>query len=108
MRCDVVYSPLARDDLDEIWDYIALEQGVPAAAQAVVTAIVDRISQLSSFPLLGTPLAEDGLAERQYRYVLAKGYLAFYRRADRVIYVDRILHSRRDYMRALLGEVAEE
>ena len=43
----MVYSPLALDDLDGIWDYLAVDQGVPSAARAVVGAIVDRVSQLS-------------------------------------------------------------
>lgn len=27
--CEVVYSPLALQDLDDIWDYIAVEKTIP-------------------------------------------------------------------------------
>ena len=101
----MVYSPLALDDLDGIWDYLAVDQGVPSATRAVVGAIVDRVSQLSAFPLSGTPLVTPYTPESQYRYVVAKGYLAFYRVQEGIVYVDRVLHMRRDCVSALLGEV---
>jgi len=41
----------------------------------------------------------------EYRYLLCHNYLSFYRYLDRTIYIDRILNSRRDYLRILLDEV---
>ncbi len=66
---------------------------------------MDRVSQLSAFPLSGTPLVTPYAPESQYRYVVAKGYLAFYRVQEGIVYVDRVLHMRRDCVSALLGEV---
>lgn len=47
---EVVYSPLALQDLDDIWDYIAVEKDNPAAAERIVEGILARIDLLSSFP----------------------------------------------------------
>ncbi len=41
----------------------------------------------------------------EYRYLLCHNYLSFYRYLDRTIYIDRILNSRRDYLKILLDEV---
>ena len=101
----MVYSPLALDDLDGIWDHLAVDQGVPSAARAVVGAIMDRVSQLSLFPLSGTPLVTPYTPESQYRYVIAKSHLAFYRVQEGIVYVDRVLHMRRDCVSMLLDGV---
>lgn len=37
--------------------------------------------------------------------LLCHNYLSFYRYLDRTIYIDRILNSRRDYLKILLDEV---
>ena len=101
----MVYSPLALDDLDGIWDHLAVDQGAPSAASAVVGAIMDRVSQLSLFPLSGTPLVTPYTPESQYRYVIAKSHLAFYRVQEGIVYVDRVLHMRRDCVSMLLDGV---
>lgn len=54
---EVVYSPLALQDLDDIWDYIAVKKDNPAAAERIVGGILARIDLLSSFPESGTPLS---------------------------------------------------
>lgn len=41
----------------------------------------------------------------EYRYLLCHNYLSFYRYLDRTIYIDRILNSRREYLKILLDEV---
>jgi plasmid stabilization system protein ParE len=42
------FHPDARDDLDEIWDYIAADD--PDAADRVITEILDAIRAVVSFP----------------------------------------------------------
>ena len=101
----MVYSPLALDDLDGVWDHLAVDQGAPSAARVVVGAIMDRVSQLSLFPLSGTPLVTPYTPESQYRYVIAKSHLAFYRVQEGIVYVDRVLHMRRDCVSMLLDGV---
>lgn len=102
MAKEIFYSPLAQQDLDEIEDYIATELGSPIAASRTVEGILDRVDLLARFPESGTPLSSICSIQSPYRYVSANGYLAFYRVAD-AVYVDRVLHQKRDFLRVLLG-----
>lgn len=103
-KYEVSYSPLALQDLDEIWDYVEVELGKPSAARRAVEAIMERVSLLGDFPLSGTPLSSVCPMETEYRFVVAGNYLAFYRVSDGKVRVDRVLHSRRDYLRTLLPD----
>lgn len=101
--CKVVYSPLALQDLDDIWDYIAIEQDNPAAAERIVEGILARIDLLSSFPESGMPLSSIYPLRSDYRFVICDNYLAFYRFHQKV-YIDRVLHGKRDYLQILFAE----
>jgi len=46
-------SPLARQDIQSIWDYIALENQSPDAADSLVDRFFARFRLLASRPLLG-------------------------------------------------------
>lgn len=101
--CKVVYSPLALQDLDDIWDYIAIERDNPAAAERIVEGILARIDLLSSFPESGTLLSSIYPLRSDYRFVICDNYLAFYRFHQKV-YIDRVLHGKRDYLQILFAE----
>ena len=98
----IVYSPLARRDLEEIQDYISFELKNPVAARNTVSAILDETENLEDFPLIGTPV--DGLPFMvdEYRFLAVRNYLVFYRVTEGCVFVDRILYKRRDYL-PLLG-----
>ncbi|MBQ6675233.1 MAG: type II toxin-antitoxin system RelE/ParE family toxin [Ruminococcus sp.] len=99
----ISYSPMALNDLDEIWEYIALELSAPDAAQKTVSGILDAVDRLNEHSKLGSPLYfEDGLFSG-YRYVRYNEYLAFYRLSGNNVKVDRIIYGRRDYMKVLFG-----
>lgn len=100
---EVVYSPLALQDLDDIWDYIAVEKDNPAAAERIVEGILARIDLLSSFLESGTPLSSIHPLRSDYRFVICDNYLAFYRYYQKV-YIDRVLHRKRDYLQILLAK----
>ena len=69
MKNKLHYSPLALQDLDEIWGYIAANE-----------CSLDKESNL----------------EGEHRFLAVGAYLIFYRIEFNAIYVDRILHRRRD------------
>ena len=46
-----VFHPDARDDLDEIWDYIATDN--PDAADRVITEVLEAIRAVVPFPHSG-------------------------------------------------------
>lgn len=101
-------SPKAQKDMLEIKEYISEELGNPTAATNVLTKITKRFRDLMEFPLIGAPLSSVIKIETSYRYLACGQYTAFYRYENDTVYVDRVLYGRRDFMRILFGDVAEE
>ena len=93
-----VLTRLARQDLEEIWDYLAGES--PSAAERVLGRIEEAIMKLAKTPGLGH-LRED-LADRRHRFFLVYSYLIVYRPDTQPLEIVRVLHASPD-VRALLG-----
>lgn len=102
---NVSYSPMAQNDLDEIWEYIALNLNAPDAAMNTVNGILDAVDRLKDHSKLGAPLYFEGGLFSGYRYVSYNEYLAFYRISGENVWVDRVIYGRRDYMKVLFGEL---
>jgi toxin ParE1/3/4 len=90
---------VAEEDLRGIMTYIALDN--PSAAAALANDIENRLSSLSSYPLLGKIPDEDELANMGYRFLVVQNYLVFYTIEERVIWVHRIIHGARNYVSLL-------
>ena len=67
-----------------------------------------------TYPFLET-FAEAGVSlsgitgfDTAYRFLVYGNYLAFYKTVEDAVFVDRVLYGRRDYMRILFGEIANE
>ncbi len=102
------YSPEALRDLDEIWTYIAQELQNPIAAGKTLSRILNNIEKLRDFAEIGPRLSSVTRIDSEYRYLVCGNYLAFYRINGKEISIDRILYGRRDYLRILFGELAED
>ncbi|MDR1997944.1 MAG: type II toxin-antitoxin system RelE/ParE family toxin [Candidatus Margulisbacteria bacterium] len=100
-------APLAKQDLLDTSRYIAKELANPAAAQETLAKITSRIAKLTRFPKIGTPLNSVIAPQTDYRFLVCANYLIFYRYENKTIYVDRILYSRRDFVKTLFGKTAE-
>ena len=98
-----VLTPLARRDLEEIWDYLAAENR--RVAERVFNRIEAAIGKLARTPDIGH-FRED-LADRRHRFLLVYSYLIVYRPSTQPLEIIRILHASRD-VRDLLGLTAEE
>ena len=105
MNNQISYAPKAREDLLEIKSFIEEEIGDIELARKIVSDIVNTNDSLRVFPEMGQQLLINLGSKIEYRYLLCHNYLSFYRYLDRTIYIDRILNSRRDYLRILLDEV---
>ena len=101
----IVYSPKARNDLDEIWTYISEKLLNPSAAEATVNGILDTIDMLQAQAEIGKPLYFSSDMFSGYRFLVYKNYLAFYRTSADTIYIDRIIYGKRDYMRLLFRDL---
>ena len=104
MKYRIVFSQLAIDDLDEIWDYIFDALKNPSAAENTVNGILDKIDLLEAQPEIGVQLFFDDGLNSGYRYVIYNNYLAFYRIYPDTVYVDRVIYGKRDYMKLLFDE----
>ncbi len=87
----IIKRPRAKDDLAEIWDYIAddSEEG----ADAFIETIDQKFRALSARPLMGQVRAE--LAEGLRSFPVGR-YVIFYRPISAGIEIVRILHGARD------------
>ena len=103
----VKYSTAAKQDLEEIGDYIAQTLKNPIAALNTLRKIQDTVDKLTDFPLIGSALSSNAGMEKEYRYLVSRNYLVFYRVQTDSVYIARILYGRRDYMSILFGDVPE-
>ena len=87
-RVDV--TPAGRQDLYEIWEYVA--QHDPTAANDVVRKINSSLGVLAQFPDVGTDRSEFGDGLRGH---VIKPYIVYYRRTADGIEVVRVLHGAR-------------
>jgi len=90
-------APLARADLDDIWEYVAADN--PPAADRLVEVFFDKFLLLAKQPLLGesrSDLAPD------LRSFSAGKYVIYYRPSPGRVRIVRVLQGARD-VRALFG-----
>jgi len=87
----VLKRPLAGNDLDEIWLYIAHDN--PDSADALLAKIEERCQSLAQFPFIGTDRDE---LMPDLRSLPVGNYLIFYMPIEDGIVVVRVLHGMRD------------
>jgi len=93
---NVELLPAAYEDLEDIFDYILLDN--PAAAENMLDKIMTSLRRLEEFPHSGIRIIDDALKHYDFRMLIAGPYVAFYRLIDGTIYVYRILHGARNYI----------
>lgn len=91
----VAILAIARDDIEEIYLYIAADN--EGAALALSNKILDQIDTLAVFPFAGRIVMDSELAKREYRMLVVDGYIVFYRVINGTAVVYRVLHGARDY-----------
>jgi len=88
--------PVAEDDLNEIVDYISVEN--PRAAQKLLDRIVKNLEYLTTHPYLGKIPDEIDFARMGYRFLVVENYLIFYTIEYNVVIVHRVIHGARNYL----------
>ena len=84
-------SPLAEQDLDEIWLYIA-EDASPSTADRLIDDLINRFSLLAEQPRMGRLRPEFGDGVRS---LSVENHVIYYRH-ERQVLIARVLHGRRD------------
>ena len=100
---NVLLSPSAEKDLREIRAYVAQESGDEATAARQISRITTNLRLLREQPQMGTPLTAIIGMVTDYRYLVCGSYYAFYKHSQDTVYIIRILHCARDFMRILFG-----
>jgi toxin ParE1/3/4 len=83
----------SRDDLQEIWLFIARDN--PSAADALIHSIEQKLRTLASSPLMSRSAASLG---RDLRVAPVGDYLIFYKAIDDGVVLIRVLHGARNLM----------
>jgi plasmid stabilization system protein ParE len=99
---DLLISPNARVDLEEIWSHYATDLQNPDAADRIHSELFDALRKLARNPGIGH-LRSD-LACEPLRYWCVRRYLIIYRGEKRPVEIVRVLHGARDVQAILGGE----
>jgi len=107
-RHRIRYTQAAIDDLDAIFDYIAIED--QNAALKMLAKFERSIERLAEHPNIGMAVhsGASGRISAEYRYVTALPYLIFYQIKDDQVCIGRILHSRQDWLHLLFRTANSE
>lgn len=90
------YGHLIYSDLREIHNYILLDN--QAAADKIISDILDKVDSLAEHPERGISLAAKikDVRANGIRFVLIKGFYVFYEIKEDCVFIYRVLHSKRD------------
>jgi len=88
------YLPIAQEDLNNIFDWIAKDS--PVRALAFIDKIDKRIGALSLSSHLGRIPRNHKLREYGYRVLILGSYLVFYVIHDKTIQIHRVVHASRN------------
>ncbi|MCL5070458.1 MAG: type II toxin-antitoxin system RelE/ParE family toxin [Actinobacteria bacterium] len=94
-KYDVELLPAAYADLDEIFDYIMVDN--PQAATEMLESIMKSLRRLENFLNSGAPLLDRLMQKFNFKMVVIDPYIAFYRFIDDKVIIYRILHCARNY-----------
>jgi plasmid stabilization system protein ParE len=100
---DLVITPEAECDIEDIADYISNRLHNPTAAMALFQEIYDKILKLIDAPDMGAKLRTEHVYETEYRFLICGNYYIFYRHEADDVYIVRVLYKKRDYMTILFG-----
>lgn len=100
-KYNIVYLPIAEQDLIDIIQYILLDN--PDAALSMASKFDEAISVLELFPLSGLVPHDSRLQSLNYRMLVVGSYLVFYVVQHETVEIRRILHSKRKYDFLLLS-----
>lgn len=100
---DVIITPDAEADLQEIYDYIAYTLLVPETANSYVDNIENAILNLDTFPT-GYPFVDfEPWRSRGLRFIPVKNFIVYFviREELSSVYIMNVIYNKRNQLRAL-------
>jgi len=89
-------APLARRDLDALWDYIGIEKDSPAAAFRLVETLYEKFELLAANPLMGQYREDLADLIKDIRSFSVGNYVIYYQPAPNGVRIGRVIHGARD------------
>lgn len=95
----VKFTPVANNDVEEIYSYISLELFAEDAAVNLLSRMESNIMRLKYFPFSGSNLANDILRHKGYRKVIIDNYIVFYivDEKEKQVIIMRVLYGKQKY-----------
>ena len=95
----LLFLPIARQDMTEIVRYVSHELCNPLAAESLAEEMIDATKTLVDFPYVNAIHQTVKPLRHEYRKLIVKNYLMFYwvDEKERQVTVARVMYSRRDY-----------
>ena len=98
MSWDIVYTAQARQDLRDIYEYIALELFAPETATGQTQRIMKTIRSLEEMPMRHQLYGEEPWHSRGIRFLSVDNYLVFYlpKEPQNTVNIVRIMYDGRE------------
>ncbi len=106
MRYDIFYAAKARDDLEEIYEYIAFNLQEPLTAEKLYETIIVAVHTLEYFPIRNALYENEPWRSRGLRKLLVKNFLVLYtlNEENNEVNIIRIMYGARDLEKHLSEE----
>jgi addiction module RelE/StbE family toxin len=103
MEYEVIISPSAKSDIDEILTYIMGELDNVSAATRLADEVDEKIELLTRQPKMFSSSLDSRLAEKGYRRVVIQNYVMLYRIDEdaKQVLVARLFYGKREYEKYL-------
>lgn len=97
------FTPIAYEDLDQIYGYIAENLHANNAADKLMDDIEKKISRLKNFPFSCEYVSDDLLKEKGYRKLIINNYIVFYLVNEKLktVIIMRIIYGAMQYKKIL-------
>ena len=89
--------PLAKLDMEQIFDYIAVDLCNPTAAIGQINDFEKAFERVCLFPESCPFISNEYVKDKSLRKLIVNNYIAFYRIRDNEIQVVRVLYGMRNY-----------
>ncbi len=93
------FTEKAEEDLNGILQYISADLSNPTAAGVLAKKVFDSIDNVRAFPESGLIVENKFLTDKTIRKVLVENYSIYYKADDndKIIYIIRLVYSKRDF-----------
>ena len=105
MNRKVVFSKKSELQIEEIYQYVLSKSNDEDTEKKFVNELIDKTEILKTQAFVGRQLEIIDNIVTQYRFLIYKDYLIFYRVDDSKVYIDRILNAKTDYVKEFIKEI---